>query len=324
MAGTLTPSGAIQKWNAATITWNTLFREVLAGTQVLWERFATLMPSNTREEDYAWLDRIPAMREWIGPRQVNSTSARMQTLINRLYEDTVGVKRTDIDDDKIGVYRPIMEELARQAAEWPDFMVSEALKAGTSAVVFDNQFYFDTDHPVNMDDASVTGPSGSAVQSNNLTSSPLNAGNLKTALQTMKSWVGADGKPLRIVPDTLVVPPELEYTAKELLHMQFIASEVTLTGPTYGAAMKENVLRGTLDVQVWPFLADKPNDWYLLCTKRAIKPLIWQLREAPEFVVLTKPEDHNVFNFDEYLYGTRARGVAGYGPWFLALRGSAD
>jgi phage major head subunit gpT-like protein len=323
MAGTLTPSGAVGKWSAATITWNTLFREVLAGTATDYEKLATVMPSDTREEDYAWLDRIPAMREWIGPRQVNSLSARMQVLVNKLFENTVAVKRTDIDDDKIGVYRPIMEELARQAAELPDTLVSNALKAGTSALVYDNQYFFDTDHPVNMDDASVTGPGGSAVQANLLTGSALTGPNLKTAIQTMKSWVGADGKPMRIRPDTLVVPPELEFEARQLLNSQFIATDLLLGGGTHGATVQDNVLRGTLDLVVWPFLADRPTDWYVLCTKRAIKPLIFQNREAAEFAALSKPEDHNVFNFDEYMYGARARCVAGYGPWFLALKSEA-
>lgn len=321
--GALTPAGLMQKWNAATITWNTLFREVLSGTETNWGQIATEMMSETREEDYAWLDRIPAMREWLGPRFINSPSARMQTLVNKKFEDTIGVARTDIEDDKIGVYRPTMEELARQAAEWPDFMVSQAVIGGTAATCYDNQYFFDTDHPVNMDDSGIKTLAGSATQSNLFTSSALSSDTLATAITTMKGWVGADGRPLRIRPDLLVVPSALEFTARRILNMQFVAKDLTLTGGTHGAVMEENVLRGTLDLMVWPFLDEQPTAWYLLCTKRAIKPFIWQLRMPPEFVVLTKPDDHNVFNFDEFLYGTRARGVAGYGPWFLAARGIA-
>jgi phage major head subunit gpT-like protein len=29
------------------------------------------------------------------------------------------------------------------------------------------------------------------------------------------------------------------------------------------------------------------------------------------------PDDENVFKRDEFLYGVRARGAAGYGLWFL-------
>ncbi len=323
MAGTLTPTGLMQKWNAATLSWNTLFQEVLSGTETQWQNFATEMPSDTREEDYAWLDRIPAMREWIGARYVNSPSIRMQTLVNKLFEDTIGVPRTAMEDDKIGVYRPLMEELSRQAAVWPDTMVSEAMIAGTSAVVYDNQYYFDTDHPVNMDDASIKDLAGSATQSNLLTSSALSAENLKTAISRMGGFVGADGRPMRLQATTLVVPTALQFTAREILNNQFIAKDLLLTGGQRGATVTENVMRGTLDLQVWPFLDAEPNNWYVLCNNRGFKPFIFQQRMAPEFVVLTRPDDHNVFNFDEFLYGTRCRGVAGYGPWFLAIKGVA-
>lgn len=321
MAGTLTPTGLMQKWNAATLSWNTLFQEVLSGTETQWQQVATEMTSDTREEDYAWLDRIPALREWISSRYVNSPSIRMQTLVNKLFEDTIGVPRTAIEDDKLGVYRPIMEELARQAAVWPDSLVSQAMIDATSAVVYDNQYFFDTDHPVNMDDSSIKAPDGTAVQSN-VVPGALSAETLKTAITRMGSFVGADGKPLRLQATHLVVPTALQFTAREILNNQFIAKDLALTGGTRGATVTENVMRGTLDLMVWPFLDAEPDKWYVLCNNRGFKPFIFQLRMAPEFLVLTRPDDHNVFNFDEFLYGTRCRGVAGYGPWFLAIKGN--
>jgi phage major head subunit gpT-like protein len=67
-------------------------------------------------------------------------------------------------------------------------------------------------------------------------------------------------------------------------------------------------------------LADHPEEYYLMDTTRAVKPLIFQQRVSPEFAYLNKPEDPNVFERDEFLYGVRARGNAGYGPWFLAAK----
>ena len=317
----LTPLSA--KWNAATITFNTLFRETLAGTKVDYEKVASKIPSDTREEDYAWMDRIPAMREWIGQRQVNNVSIRMQTLINKLWEDTVAVKRTDIEDDKIGAYRPVMEELARQAAELPDAQVAAAMQAGTTAVAYDNQHFFDTSHPVNMDNPNIVGPSGSATQANLLTSSSLSASNVQTAIQTMKSWAGADGKPLRIRPTLLVVPPQLEMVANQICTETYLAKDILLSGPAHGAAMDSNPLKGVLQPFVWEHLAGDATSWYVLSTNRAIKPFLWQDRMAPEFIIKNRPDDEGVFEWDEFKYGTRARGVAGYGPWFLALKCTA-
>lgn len=58
--------------------------------------------------------------------------------------------------------------------------------------------------------------------------------------------------------------------------------------------------------------------WYLLDTSRALKPLIYQSRKAPNFVSLTAETDDNVFNRAEYRYGVDARRNVGFGFWQLA------
>lgn len=58
--------------------------------------------------------------------------------------------------------------------------------------------------------------------------------------------------------------------------------------------------------------------WYLIDATRAIKPLILQIREAPEFVSKDSPTDENVFMRRKYLYGVSCRDNAGFGLWQLA------
>ena len=58
--------------------------------------------------------------------------------------------------------------------------------------------------------------------------------------------------------------------------------------------------------------------WYLLDTSRAIKPLIYQERQAPILVRKDREDDDNVFFDRSFLYGTHARGNAGFGLWQLA------
>jgi phage major head subunit gpT-like protein len=128
--GALTPA----KFEAATVTFSTLFRQVLEQTPTYFQKIATEIPSTTREMRHAWLDRIPQMREWLGERVVNNLAVRLQSIENRLYENSVAVKRTDIEDDLIGVYRPVIEELAMQAKLWPDKIVVDALQAGTRTI----------------------------------------------------------------------------------------------------------------------------------------------------------------------------------------------
>ena len=59
--------------------------------------------------------------------------------------------------------------------------------------------------------------------------------------------------------------------------------------------------------------------WYLLVTKRPLKPLIWQLRRPYEFVNMDAPTSPNVFFKEEYVYGVSARANAGYALWQQAV-----
>jgi len=63
--------------------------------------------------------------------------------------------------------------------------------------------------------------------------------------------------------------------------------------------------------------------WYLLDTSRAVRPLIWQMRQTAQFTALDSPTDSNTFMKKQFLYGVDYRGNAGYGPWQLAY-GSKD
>jgi phage major head subunit gpT-like protein len=53
--------------------------------------------------------------------------------------------------------------------------------------------------------------------------------------------------------------------------------------------------------------------WFLLCTNRTVKPIIYQQRKAPEFVNKDRPDDDNVFNDKMFLYGVDMRCNVGFG-----------
>ncbi|MDI9348650.1 MAG: Mu-like prophage major head subunit gpT family protein [Candidatus Symbiobacter sp.] len=45
------------------------------------------------------------------------------------------------------------------------------------------------------------------------------------------------------------------------------------------------------------------------------RPIIYQQRVPPEFIARTRPDDHHVFDFDEYVYGVRVRAGFSFGLW---------
>ncbi len=59
--------------------------------------------------------------------------------------------------------------------------------------------------------------------------------------------------------------------------------------------------------------------WYVLDTKKALKPFIFQERKKPELVSMTKTDDEAVFTSKQFRYGVDCRDAAGYGFWQMAF-----
>ncbi len=77
----------------------------------------------------------------------------------------------------------------------------------------------------------------------------LNATNYAAARTAMMSLTNAEGAPLGVRPNLLVVPPILESKAREILNAQFIIGD-----PSAGGS-KSNIWQGTADLLVVPELA---------------------------------------------------------------------
>lgn len=113
-----------------------------------WQKVATLVPSTSAGNLYPWLGQFPTLREWIGARVVKDMAAKGYAIENKLFESTVGVKKTQVEDDQAGVFLPMFSEMGRAAAYHPESLVYELLQAGTTTACYDGQNFFDTDHPV--------------------------------------------------------------------------------------------------------------------------------------------------------------------------------
>lgn len=124
------------------------FQNAQAATPTDWARIATLVPSSSASNTYGWLGQFPTFREWIGERVLKNMAAHGYSITNKKYESSVGVPRDAIEDDEIGVYKPLFAEMGRASTAHPDELVFALLKAGLTTLCYDGQFFFDTDHPV--------------------------------------------------------------------------------------------------------------------------------------------------------------------------------
>lgn len=285
-------------------------------------KIATEFPSATEMNVYAWMDFLAQkMRVWYGERYVRSVVSRGYVLTNLLFELTMEVPRTKIEDDQHGLYGKKVEMLGRQAKVWPDDQCFTALVNGGAAtsLCFDGQPFWSSSHPKD--------PSGEGTATGNQSNDlglALTGANFATALAGGKAYVGRDNVPLgtfaRGIP-FLVTGPTLEKTARDLISANFL-SPTSQYGAGASGAPSSNTYMGAAELVVSPWITSA-TAWYLIDRSFGLMPVAWQLRQAPQVQTRTADSDEPVFTRDQLQWGLRARGVAGYTLPFLAIRGNS-
>lgn len=296
------------------------FQSALEKTPVVYPEISTTLPMGTRQTTQAFLDRVPMMRKWLGERVINNAVAHSRTITAEPYEDTLSLDKFDIEDDQLGLFSMGVSMLAEAGQKWPDQLVARYIKEEASVVNgYDGVPFFSTAHPI-LGGVAGSPPAGApATQSNLAVNTALTYDNYVTARQNMRSWLGADGAPIMAQPDVLMVPPQLEGTAKLILEADFLANiQAVSTAP------QSNVYKGSAKLIVNPWLADFPVNWWLLDCSKAIKPFIFYQRSAPTLTALVNPSDPNVFMNHKFIWGLESRGNSSESVWWLAYAATAN
>lgn len=107
---------------------------------------SNLFGSDQASEQYPFLGQTPRMREWIGGRQAKGLRSSSLTITNKHYEATLEVALKDLRRDKTPQLRARISEFADEGdAHWGT-LVSALVQNGASALCYDGQYFFDTDH----------------------------------------------------------------------------------------------------------------------------------------------------------------------------------
>lgn len=130
------------------IGFNTRFNAGFAGAKPIYDQICMVTNSSGSEEVYAWLGQLPSIREWIGARVLHNLELHGFSISNKTFELSIAVPRTSIEDDKVGAFSPLFEDLGRRAAEFPDELFAALVQSGFTTNCYDGQYFFDNDHPV--------------------------------------------------------------------------------------------------------------------------------------------------------------------------------
>ncbi len=148
------------QFDALKTTLKARFNAGLALSPDEWRKVAGLITSSDKSNTYAWLTQFPAFREWVGSRLHKKLAEKAYTVINKKFEATIDVERTDIEDNSFGHYGTVAEGHGQSATDLKNDLIFQALAAGFSSTCYDDQYFFDTGHPVyaNEDGSGVVTP----------------------------------------------------------------------------------------------------------------------------------------------------------------------
>lgn len=275
---------------------------------VTWPQYTMELPSRTATETHGWLNQIPGIREWIGPRVVNNVESKSLSVTNRKFEGTIGIARVDIEDDKLDLYRNIrVPGLAGEAAIHPEEILLGALLKGTSSLWVDDVEFFKASAGRKYGENAI----------NNYTTDALSATTFNAAYTAMTSYLGHSNKPLMTMPFALLHGPALRTKAFEVCRDDFYARTADASTIVQG----RNPNAGKVIPIECPFLVDgivldgtsydAANYWFLFGQRGGIRGLVYQKRLPYE--VQNARTDVNgdfVFENDEFQFGVRGRGAA--------------
>lgn len=265
-------------------------------------KLATVFNSTSDKESYAWLGATPSMQEWTDKRRLNGLRGFDYTLTNLHYEATVEVDRNTFEDDKYGLIKPRVQALAKAALKYYNERVFSQLDDGATLLAYDGAAMFaDTrviGESANIDNLLAGSYSASATE--------ILAG-IAAGVVAMANFQDDWGKPMNLLPDTIVCSPYMYLPIKNAL----------LPGVA-GVIRQENEFIKNIIASPWIDL--NKYDWYLLCTTEEVKPIVFQLRKAPEFVSLDDPKTEHVFKNRTFLYGVDTRFQVGYGDPRTAIK----
>lgn len=274
--------------------------------------------SDREFEQYGWLGNVPLMREWDGGLQINEPTQYAWTIYNKLYEGTIGLSVDQIRRDKTDNFRTWAASLGKSAALNPVRLMSALMMAGTSALCYDGQFFYDTDH--------VEGASGTQ---SNLISCDISEYPVTAHGTTTKP--SAEELEYAII-DGVTAMYKLKDDAGEPINQDaeefVIVAPISIMTPVLSALKNKtfsNGRDGVLQNANWKFkpFFDPRMTWTdrftISRTDHPVKPFIHQVELDTQIAYLTDPNDSYVLRNRKYLWSaTRLEGL-GYGDWHKSV-----
>lgn len=280
-----------------------------------------VMSTNVREA-YPIQAIKATMTRWAGNREIGNLLQKVQYVENgKPWQNAIAIARKDVElkGRTLDLGRVAAMQGKAAKAQY-DEIVKSLLQNGASTVCIDGANFFSATHPVVPWDASY------GTFTNLRTTFPLNRANFRIAYQAMLALKGWDLQPFEVDKFYLVIPPQLQAQAQDIVDNPFAPVDGTQTGTSVAA---NNVDYRKAEIIMSQKLSNESDVWYLVSTIRPpageidqdaefgqtgplAGPFAIQQWRALEVVPRFSPESNNVFERDEYEIGISLGLEGGY------------
>ena len=217
-----------------------------------YKEFFRVRPSKREMEQstgFSGLGMLNKVAEGAATKYDEPVPGFRKTYIHDQYSLGFRASRVMADDDRYGLIAKMAAALGRSARETRELHHAGFVNSNPTGP--DGVALFATNHPIYK---------AGGVQSNRLgVTSDLDVVSLQLALTAMRKWKSPEGHLVRLRPDKLVVPPELEWRASELLSGTMRADTAN---NTTNAFRNRDGEASFSKFRVWDYLTD-PLKWYV-------------------------------------------------------------
>jgi len=278
-------------------------------------RIGMNIPSNEETETYRFLGSSPMMREWVGGRLLESLQKNEYQLANKHYEASLDFNVDDLRRDKTGQMMLRIADLAKKTAAHWEKLRSAAEVAGTGALCYDGQYFFDSDHA-----EGVTGSQINLITATQVTSCNVSTAAAPTAdelalvftglVSYMMTYVDSMGDPVNgdARKFLAVLPPNMFAAGLQAVTADRLSSGISNVVEGFQA-------RGfNIDVACNPRLGAAGAVFYFYREDGTMKPYLLQDERGVQTSMIGRGSEEE-FKNNRWLMGVDAWRAVGYGLW---------
>jgi phage major head subunit gpT-like protein len=263
----------------------TFWEAFAASAPPLAEGLAMFLNSTGLSEDHNWLTATPGIRELVDEAVINDMAAQNYNVVNKEYEETLGLKEIEVKTDKYGILAPRLRMLGANGRAYPDELLARLIVKGFdgSAPDYMGGQFFDANKKAHPDAQAFT----------NVTTGRLTATRYEAGRANLLARTNEKGRPLNLGMDLrLIVSPTYDGPARRILEAERAENGAT------------NVMRGTAKLVTWPWLnaVGLEHAWFLADFGNPMKPFIHQELIPWTNFTVDNPQDNYVLRFHKFLY----------------------